>query len=374
MKQNDLYYKELSESLEKRELTLFIGSGLSIGSGLPGWYQLISELAKRIDYELPPAKWITGDALIDAAQAYINERSLNNLVRFLRSELDTTHRQPTKVHEAIARLPISLVFTANYDDLLERAFRDAGKRVNLVVEDDDITLMSNSSNEVNIIKMYGDLDRPNTIVLARQQYEQFFLKRPQIVKLLETELGRSAMLYLGWSHTDPHFNLLFGETLNRFGSLMRSGYAVTFDFPETKRRELERKQIDVIQLANVDDKNSELAAWLNNLLPIKPTQQSVKVNTQEDDLQEESTPRHNQSSIDTQTIRELLIAAFNDEELTTFCFDNFRTVYEDFTTGMSKNSKIQQLLDYCDRQGKSYKLLELVKVANPHQYNKFINN
>ena len=31
----------------------------------------------------------------------------------------------------------------------------------------------------------------------------------------------------------------------------------------------------------------------------------------------------------TAAVRELLMAAFNDEELTTFCFDNFRAVYDD---------------------------------------------
>jgi hypothetical protein len=164
-------------------------------------------------------------------------------------------------------LPIRLVLTANYDDLLEQAYRDAGKRVHRVVRDRDIPFMLSGSNGVNIVKLYGDLDQPDTIVLARQQYEEFFLQRPQMVKLLETELGRSDVLYLGWSHSDPHFNLVFGELLNRFGQLMRVGYAAMFDLSEVQRKELERKQIRVVQFAAHADRTRQLAAWLSSMMP-----------------------------------------------------------------------------------------------------------
>lgn len=255
----------LRESLANGNVSAFVGAGLSVGAGLPGWYTLISELAQRIGYELPPAKWATGDALIDAAQAYLNQRGLHDLVAFLKERLDTTGRSPTAAHLALARLPISLVLTANYDDLLERAYRDVGKRVRVVVRDTDIPFMDRQPGAVNLVKLYGDLNQPDTIVLARQQYEAFFLQHPQMVKLLETELGRADMLYLGWSHTDPHFGLVFGELLNRFGPFMRPGYAVMFEMTEDRQRELARKHIRPVQLPPGADRTTALAAWLAGL-------------------------------------------------------------------------------------------------------------
>ena len=258
-------YQNLKESLSRGEVVAFVGAGLSVGAGLPGWYALISELAERINYELPPGQWATSDALIEAAQAYVNERGLHSLVMFLKERLDTSARSPTAAHQALARLPISLVLTANYDDLLERAYRDAGKRVQTVVQDADIPFMRREPDAVNIVKLYGDLDRPDTIVLAREQYEAFFLRRPQMIKLLETELARSDLLYLGWSHTDPHFNLVFGELLSRFKEFMRSGYAVMFDLPEAGRKELDRKRIHLVQFEPDSDRTVQLAAWLEGL-------------------------------------------------------------------------------------------------------------
>ena len=179
-------YDDLSRTLIDGNICAFVGAGLSLGAGLPDWYTLIAELASRIGYEMPPRQWATGDALIDAAQAYVNRQGLHSLISHIKERLDTTGKSPSAAHRALARLPISLVFTANFDDLLERAYRDAGKRVEVVVRDSSIPFMRRGPDTVNLVKLYGDLDQPDTIVLARQQFESFFLQRPQMVKLLET--------------------------------------------------------------------------------------------------------------------------------------------------------------------------------------------
>lgn len=258
-------YADLKRDLANGEVCAFVGAGLSVGAGLPGWYDLISGLAAKIGYELPEAHWANGDMLIDAAQAYVNDAGLNSLVRYLKDQLGTIGKSPAPAHQALARLPISLVFTANFDNLLERAFRDAGRPTEVVVRDSTIPFMRHDPGSVNIVKLYGDLDQPDTIVLAREQYERYFLERPQLVKLLETELARSTMLYLGWSHSDPHFNLVFGEMLGRFQQYLRTGYAVMFDPPNAKRKEMERKHVRVVQLPAAGDRTAQLAAWLQDL-------------------------------------------------------------------------------------------------------------
>jgi hypothetical protein len=80
-----------------------------------------------------------------------------------------------------------------------------------------------------------------------------------------------------------------------------------------------------------------------------------------------------QSTYNTAAVRELLMAAFSDEELTTFCFDNFRSVYEEFTTGMSRTQKAQRLVETCERRGETEKLLARVEQANPYQYDRLRN-
>ena len=86
-----------------------------------------------------------------------------------------------------------------------------------------------------------------------------------------------------------------------------------------------------------------------------------------------STPAPAQPAINTAAVRELLMAAFSDEELTTFCYDNFRPVYEEFATGMSRTGKVQRLVETCDRRGEIAGLLARVERANPYQYDRFRN-
>jgi hypothetical protein len=76
----------------------------------------------------------------------------------------------------------------------------------------------------------------------------------------------------------------------------------------------------------------------------------------------------------TSAIRDLLIAALSDEELTEFCFDHFHPVYEQFSIGMSKTDKIQRLLDFCHRSHQMEELLSLIKEHTPAQYARFMTD
>lgn len=256
---------QLIEATNRHTLVPFIGAGLSVGAGLPTWYELLTKLAERARIDLPPKEWVSGEHLIDAAQAYVNVHGLQSMLMFLKDELDTINILPTRAHYALARLPFSLIFTANYDDLLERAYRQVGKHVHIVVNTDDIAFMRNDVDSVNIVKLYGSLDQPASIVLAREQYEGFFRKKARLIGLLESELGRSHMLYIGWSLSDPYFNQVFGEVLSQFGSFMRSGWAIMFDVPSEKIVELQRKKVNVITLESSAERTSLVANWLEAL-------------------------------------------------------------------------------------------------------------
>lgn len=82
---------------------------------------------------------------------------------------------------------------------------------------------------------------------------------------------------------------------------------------------------------------------------------------------------HDQTDARRSAVRELVSAAFDDEELTSLCFDHFPVVYDDFSAGMSKSQKIQRLLAYCVRRDQTDLLLNLVRERNPTQYERYQN-
>lgn len=67
-------------------------------------------------------------------------------------------------------------------------------------------------------------------------------------------------------------------------------------------------------------------------------------------------------------IRELLIRAFNDEELMIFCFDHYRAVYDKFSTGMSRIWKIQLLIEHCESSNRLDMLLAEIDDMHPELY------
>jgi len=73
----------------------------------------------------------------------------------------------------------------------------------------------------------------------------------------------------------------------------------------------------------------------------------------------------------TAAVRDLLAAAFSDEELVTFCFDCFPAVYQDLGSGMGKGQKVQRLLEHCLRRGQMEELLARVREWNLAQYARF---
>jgi hypothetical protein len=67
----------------------------------------------------------------------------------------------------------------------------------------------------------------------------------------------------------------------------------------------------------------------------------------------------------------MLIEAFSDEEITALCFDDFREVYDQFGTGLSKTAKVHRLIEYCSRRLEIDWLLNLVRACNPSQYGRY---
>ncbi len=67
-------------------------------------------------------------------------------------------------------------------------------------------------------------------------------------------------------------------------------------------------------------------------------------------------------------VRALLTVALDDSDLVALAFDHFPAAYESFGRGLGKAEKVQILLDYCERAGRTGELLELVRQHNPRRY------
>lgn len=120
-------FEGLLAEIRRGRLALFIGAGVSASAGLPAWKKLLERL---YDGRRPQegVSWADLEALdpLRAAQyvatLYDDDRQLvEEIARAIRADRYGLQ------HQLLAALPVREMVTTNYDDLIERACRDAGK-------------------------------------------------------------------------------------------------------------------------------------------------------------------------------------------------------------------------------------------------------
>src|SRR5205823_6157671 len=84
---------------------------------------------------------------------------------------------PAPAHYLLLSLPFRLIITTNYDDLLERALIALKRHPIKVVRQEDVA-RTGQGDGVFVVKLHGDAAEPEGVVLARDDYDEFFQARP----------------------------------------------------------------------------------------------------------------------------------------------------------------------------------------------------
>src|ERR1700733_8899697 len=76
-------------------------------------------------------------------------------------------------------------------------------------------------------------------------------------------------------------------------------------------------------------------------------------------------------SYDLKAIRQLLMAAFAEDELKTFCFDNFPEVHNAFTTGQNLTDRVISLIQYANSHDGLADLLKKIETERRLKFDEF---
>src|SRR5258708_5709956 len=139
--------KEIASHITSECCTLFVGAGLSMGAGLPGWQQLIGRL-------LPELGGASDSDFLAVAQAYEKIHGRKALLSRICELTSTVGKTPTEVHNLLPSLGIQTWVTTNYDDLLEVSLTNVGSPPHVVVEAKDLATWNRE--RVRLIKYHGD--------------------------------------------------------------------------------------------------------------------------------------------------------------------------------------------------------------------------
>ena len=197
--------EELVTACAARECVLYVGAGLSSRAGTPLWPVFVWSMLE----------WARTNELIDQAKYERQRRSLeagelnavaDNLAsafegrpdlaqQFVRSQ--TAVQTVPPVHKLIASIPFAAVLTNNYDALLESAL--GADAIVLTPRDTDALNKAADQRSFYLLKLYGAVERPETIMLSIGTYKAMVDQNARFSRFIESLCFSDSILFVGTS-------------------------------------------------------------------------------------------------------------------------------------------------------------------------------
>ena len=111
----------LLQSLRQEKCVLFIGSGISIISGLPGWFDIIKVIKSKL--RSANRENLKGFDFLQLAQFYEDIFGRSALLDLLVKLIRKPGISSNTCHDLITRLPLRTIITTNWDTLLEQTYK-----------------------------------------------------------------------------------------------------------------------------------------------------------------------------------------------------------------------------------------------------------
>lgn len=254
--------ESLVRALREKRLVLFAGAGLSSqecpnpaqgGSPMPA-LPMAPQLQERLKQAL---KGDDGGArdLGEMADYFVHHphSSRNELVSLLQDWLRFPPDRPLpRAHQVLSAIPWQAIITTNYDHLIERALDENRVSHRKLVLDPSFTL--GTPDQLNVLKIHGDLDVPTSLVITRGDFDDFDRRYPSIQSYLSFLARTSIFLFVGYGLRDRDFQHLWAMVQGDVKLLRWRSFAVdrAGAVSPADQAYWERNGIHVIEIAHFD--------------------------------------------------------------------------------------------------------------------------
>ena len=227
------------------------------GLPLPSWPMLVRRMCRETvarsnstEYEAL-RRFFIEEGPLDCAQLFRQTVGEANYREFLMAQFDIGRHpfvQVTPSHAALCRLDLPLLFTTNYDELIEAAYQQAGHLLRVSITENQFRARRAERPARHMVKLHGSIDQPDSIVLTRSDYARSRVERQEMFSFLRGEMSEAAFLFVGFSLSDPNFGLLHDDIRTVYGMNLPASYTVQGRRDPVKQRYLLSMDINTIWL------------------------------------------------------------------------------------------------------------------------------
>lgn len=260
---------ELAHLIAEKRVILFVGAGISASVNFPSWKGLIDRLGSNLGYEADLFE-AYGDYMMLAeyadrggsAEVAKQLQETFRITEDIRKELYSS-----RIYEILENLDFPIIYTTNYDPLLEEYYQYKGREVTVIKNISDMRRIRNDIPR--IMKFHGDLSDAgkDSIVLTESQYfaRMDFLNFMDVQ--LQADMLQYPILFLGYSLSDINVKLLMYLARKRIKEHNQAinSYIYTAT-PNYVQEEVFLQNNIITFTGNEEDKKKGTICFLENLL------------------------------------------------------------------------------------------------------------
>jgi hypothetical protein len=219
-------WRRLIDQLSNGACTPIIGPGAVLNL-YPTGTELSMRWAGRYHYPFPDktnlARVLDYATVTAGDPVYVKEMMVHDLIPSRTPDFS----DPVEPHGLLAKFPISVYLTTNYDDFMAQALASSGKMPHSAVcpwysgdyydreELEAVTVQCNSSQPL-VYHLHGSVHSPKSLVLTEGDYLNFLVRitrsnesSPIIPRLVLSALVDNPLLFIGYIINDWTFRVLF---------------------------------------------------------------------------------------------------------------------------------------------------------------------
>lgn len=204
---------DIKKASKRENLVVFIGAGVSANSGYRLWDSLIGLFNEELKYSSKTSQFST-DEMLKIPQYFFNENR-DKYYEIIKREYGKLPEQTNPIIDEVLNLKPAHIITTNFDLLIEKSIEEKHiygnttygslEKYSIIRSDDDFV---NALKNHYLIKMHGDVESLDSLVLKENDYLQYSLSHTFIETFIKSLFVNHTILFLGYGLGDYNVKLI----------------------------------------------------------------------------------------------------------------------------------------------------------------------